>query len=1038
MAEQNFRIKKGLEVGTNGEVFITDITDDGFNVGIGSTKPTNKLSVVGSAFISENLGLGVTNPRTKISFGESSVGIDTGKTSLRLFDVYEDTTSDISNNIGFGVNYSSGIGITYLDIASNLYNGGIRIFTGLTSAINGSPIERIGIGSDGTIAIGGTSPISIGTTEVYGLVTLDGKLGFLGNIVLGDDITAVGFGSSGRNIIIGSGAAATTITGESDGNIIIGNNAGYALTSGRFNVFLGDGSGPSIRTDTTYNFNISDNTFIGAFVGGLTQTSFNEFFGSGSGSLNERGEYNLFLGNNTGISSNASYKILIGKSSGIGTGIQTDEFGTPILDEFGNEIVVEFANRFDSVDYEEDKQLAIGINTSGISEYWLLGNNQFNVGIGTTTLSEKLNVGGNIAVSGIVSATRFLGDGSGLSGVNAFSVEKLNDSLSTPVYVTFAENVGVKSIGITTSKFVYIPSTSSVGIGTTNPDYNLTLVGDAKVSGVVTASTYYGNLIFGSPTQGFKPGAVGIVTASSTNEVVNDLNFILGKLVPKPPTTIAGVALTLTGLTGTGLLCAGFTPTNNAGISVVTPTAGTSYSRNTSNVVSTLYITEYGPGDSGTVTGYINAVGVGTTTLASSNNSGTYGALQIANDKDAFFSTRNTGIQSGFYMVYDARIISASAPDGFNAAYIQQISGSNTYTTTKPFWYEDPSTVTAPVLSMASVETPNPSTHTISYSSGIPHYTESSNNAFNYVITCTNATGDMYTTNTFCTTSGATNGFQTPGNKSYTNFNGGTNPPVRNYGVGTGVTSLGSQLPNNTHIQVSAAADKLSTFTATTPYGSSGAVRPTLSETVNIMGTTPTTAKIDEDNILISSLGTGSGNAIRVNAGSTGDNPTPVYTSWTPSSSIATYEAAVVGGVLKHDQTNYSTGFLPIGPDYSSGRSGSQYIQFEIIRSNVSQFKIVVTGTYSGCWVTMPDNSTWTTSLSGVNGWANMFVAYKGSGVPTTSEPGCASGLNMSGTSGTFTCVFGTESSSNDTNNRILVRFKMTSGQSITALSFTS
>ena len=39
---------------------------------------------------------------------------------------------------------------------------------------------------------------------------------------------------------------------------------------------------------------------------------------------------------------------------------------------------------------------------------------------------------------------------------------------------------------------------------------------------------------------------------------------------------------------------------------------------------------------------------------------------------------------------------------------------------------------------------------------------------------------------------------------------------------------------------------------------------------------------------------------------------------------------------------------------------------------------------------------------------------------------------------GTFTCTFGTESSSNDSNNRILIRFKLTSGQSISALSFTS
>ena len=168
------------------------------------------------------------------------------------------------------------------------------------------------------------------------------------------------------------------------------------------------------------------------------------------------------------------------------------------------------------------------------------------------------------------------------------------------------------------------------------------------------------------------------------------------------------------------------------------------------------------------------------------------------------------------------------------------------------------------------------------------------------------------------------------------------------------------------------------------------------------------------------------------------DNPTPIYTTWSPSTSIGSSEAVIVGGVLKYDTTNYSTGYLPVGPDYSTGRATSQYIQFEIIRSNVSQFKITITGTYAGCWVCMPNNSTWTTSLSGKNGWADMFVAYRGSGVPTTAQPGCASGTLMSGSSGTFTSVFGTESSSNDTNNRILVRFKLTSGQSITGLSFSS
>ena len=95
-------------------------------------------------------------------------------------------------------------------------------------------------------------------------------------------------------------------------------------------------------------------------------------------------------------------------------------------------------------------------------------------------------------------------------------------------------------------------------------------------------------------------------------------------------------------------------------------------------------------------------------------------------------------------------------------------------------------------------------------------------------------------------------------------------------------------------------------------------------------------------------------------------------------------------------------------------------------------------GSLAGCFVCMPDNSAWTTSLSGTNGWADMFQAYRGAGIPTGGEPGCATGGVMDTNGGTFTCTFGTESSSNDSNNRILIRWKLTSGQSVTSMSFTS
>jgi hypothetical protein len=86
----------------------------------------------------------------------------------------------------------------------------------------------------------------------------------------------------------------------------------------------------------------------------------------------------------------------------------------------------------------------------------------------------------------------------------------------------------------------------------------------------------------------------------------------------------------------------------------------------------------------------------------------------------------------------------------------------------------------------------------------------------------------------------------------------------------------------------------------------------------------------------------------------------------------------------------------------------------------------------------MPDNSTWTTGLSDTNGWADMFVAAPGSGVPRNGNNGCASGGVMSGSSGTFTCTFGGESSTNDSNNRILIRWRLDSGDSITAMSFSA
>ena len=346
---------------------------------------------------------------------------------------------------------------------------------------------------------------------------------------------------------------------------------------------------------------------------------------------------------------------------------------------------------------------------------------------------------------------------SGLGGANSLKVDQWN-----------VDNIRIDGSAIS----------STDTDGDINVDPNGT--GRLVVAGVVTAPTYHGDQVIGTPTGGsFRAGAYEPDVNEFTKDSIDELNYILGKLVPTQPDGIGGEALTLTGTAGVARLCQGFTPVNNTGGSL-NPTAGTLYTRNIDSTITTNYLTEYGPGDSGTVTGFVNSTSVGSRTMnvsfglyAVTSDNGTYGALQIANDKDAAESTRNVGIASLFYEVYDARLINAASPDGFNKAYITHGSDA----TNNVFWYEDPSTVTAPVISFGSV-TP-PAGPTLNYSSGVPHYTEASANNFTYDVTVTNASGDMYTQNKLLNSDGQTAGFQNPGHKDYDDFTGGTLPPAK-------------------------------------------------------------------------------------------------------------------------------------------------------------------------------------------------------------------------------------------------------------------
>jgi hypothetical protein len=169
------------------------------------------------------------------------------------------------------------------------------------------------------------------------------------------------------------------------------------------------------------------------------------------------------------------------------------------------------------------------------------------------------------------------------------------------------------------------------------------------------------------------------------------------------------------------------------------------------------------------------------------------------------------------------------------------------------------------------------------------------------------------------------------------------------------------------------------------------------------------------------------------------------YTESSDPGVSGTKEATVRLGVLKYDVTDYSSGYLPVGPDRSAD-TGTQYFTFAFRRTTMANFDLNITSSgVAGVWIAAPGTAI--DSASGLNGWLRADTTYGGSGVPGSNtgsggngSDGCAftSGDRIqpsTSLSGGYTMTLGAENGSNATGNVVLVRIALTSGQSVTALS---
>ena len=639
--------------------------------------------------------------------------------------------------------------------------------------------------------------------------------------------------------------------------------------------------------------------------------------------------------------------------------------------------------------------------------------------------TSNLSVNGNV----VLATGLYYGDGGGLSNIAAGNVVGLNLS-------KIANGNSNVSIPVANGNVQFnVVGNLVANITGTGANINGTL----NVSGLVTIPNTAGGataIEMGSPTQGnLVSNAVTLTTSSSVSNAIAQLNVVLGKLVPPaPPNFPAGQSITVASLSTYRM--ANYVQTDNTpganksvagGTTVTTVRRASSYSVNT--------ITTAGPGDTGTISVQLNGSNAGSRTLtANLDGNGTYSNLIITNNYD--YRNANANIPAGFWSVFTSQA-SGTVTEGWNEVFIADSATSNTNTYS---WFYDSSNPGTPAFSTLTISPPGSPSYT--YSSTVPHYNNT--NIFTLTANVNKLSGNMYPTSDNFVTGTAGGAFGAPSSVTYTAA-GVTTPLAQNLYVSSGNASIST---TSTIIAGFGASSTGPSLSSNNSYNSnSQAFTSTLAANVLYKtGTTSSASIIEEANVFVgSTIGSGSGLAFRIiNPGST---DTPVYTGSeaafnSQSSTLETYDPTVVANILKHDQTNYSTGYLPAGPNLSAGRSGSQYFTFKIIRTSVSKFDVKWTGNIAGLWVALPGSTI--DSTSSANGWIDMSIAYAGAGIPGVNSPGngsdgCALGgvapLNSAQTNKSVTATFGTVSSSSTATNEIYIRIKLTSGQSVTALS---
>jgi hypothetical protein len=472
--------------------------------------------------------------------------------------------------------------------------------------------------------------------------------------------------------------------------------------------------------------------------------------------------------------------------------------------------------------------------------------------------------------------------------------------------------------------------------------------------------------------------------------------------------------------------------------------------------------------NSGTLSASVTGSTDGSRALTTGDDSGTYTSLiidsesdyQLLNSSGSSTTFASSIYYPSFYKGFKARVSKSVASLATGANSMQLVHSAQGSTNTVKF-VKDNLTASPSISATGSIV--QGTAGTFRYISGIPYYNSGSPTLTLSGVTISNLVGQCHTNQTNIVEvddgsnqEGTSSNAITDTDYTYAQIDGSTTmlaSGVPKVDIGTSsayaIGNLTVPITSSSVRTISRVKTRARNVNGISGYGSDIAT--------NVQVHTAAQSGISEIAIAVAdSLGsTFDDDGLRIYnfKDETADNPafsgsTNFYTNqpYTEALTISTIgikESIIRLGVIKFDQTNFSSGYLPAGPDRSSSPA-KQYFTFAFRRQTTANFNITIASSgIAGLWVAAP--GTGIDSSSGINGWLKADTAFAGSGVPGSGtggngSDGCAETTGdriIAGTSlsGSYTMTLGEENLSNATGNVALIRIALTSGQSVTSLS---